>query len=43
MLLARIQADLCERFDLPEAAHPLQMKVQVCQRHSLAGVMKKHR
>ena len=42
-LLARIQADLCERFDLPEAPHPLLMKVQASQRHALAGMMNKHR
>ena len=41
-LLARIQADLCERFDLPEAQHALLMKVQACQRHAVAGVVKKH-
>ena len=42
-LLARIQADLCERFDLPEAQHALLMKVQACQRHAVAGVVKRHR
>jgi DNA polymerase III subunit epsilon len=41
-LLARIQADLCERFDLLDAQHPLLMKVQACQRHAVAGVVKKH-
>lgn len=42
-LLARIQADLCDRFDLPDAPHPLLLKVQVCQRQALAGAMRKHR
>ena len=41
-LLARIQADLCTRFDLPDAKHPLLMKVQACQRHAVAGVIKRH-
>ena len=41
-LLARIQADLCARFDLPDAKHPLLMKVQACQRHAVAGVVKRH-
>jgi len=40
-LLARIQADLCDRFDLPQAQHPLLMKVQTCQRHAMAGVVKR--
>ena len=35
-LLARIQADLCERFDLPEARHPLLMKVQASPKHAMA-------
>jgi hypothetical protein len=42
-LLARIRADLCQRYDLPEASHALLMKVQTCQRHALTGMMKKHR
>lgn len=42
-LLARIRADLCQRYDLPEAPHALLMKVQGCQRHALAGMMKKYR
>ena len=41
-LLARIQADLCARFDLLDAQHALLMKVQACQRHAVAGVVKKH-
>ena len=41
-LLARIQSDLCERFDLLEAQHALLMKVQACQRHAVAGVVKRH-
>lgn len=42
-LLARIQTDLCQRFDLPEALHPLLMKIQSSPKHALAGVVKKHR
>jgi DNA polymerase-3 subunit epsilon len=41
-LLARIQADLCERYTLREAPHPLLLKIQACQRHALAGVVHKH-
>ena len=41
-LLARIQADLCARFDLLDAQHALLMKVQSCQRHAVAGVIKRH-
>jgi DNA polymerase-3 subunit epsilon len=41
-LLARIQADLCQRFDLPEALHPLLMKIQSNPKHALAGVVKKY-
>ncbi len=41
-LLQRIQADLCQRFDLPEARHPLLMKVQASPKHALAGVVKKY-
>ena len=40
-LLARIQADLCRRFDLPEAGHPLLMKVQASPKHAMAGAVKK--
>ena len=40
-LLARIQADLCDRFDLPEARHPLLMTVQASPRQTLAGAVKK--
>ena len=42
LLLARIQADLCARFGLPDAHHALLMKVQACQRHAVAGVVKRH-
>ena len=42
-LLTRIQADLCQRFDLPDAPHPLLLKLQACQRHALAGAVRKHR
>ncbi|MFZ2329112.1 MAG: 3'-5' exonuclease, partial [Rhodoferax sp.] len=41
-LLKRIQADLCQRFDLPEAQHPLLMKVQASPRHAIAGAIKKY-
>lgn len=41
-LLGRIQADLCHRFDLAEAQHPLLMKVQSSPKHAMAGVVKKH-
>ena len=41
-LLARIQADLCARVDLLDAQHALLMKVQACQRHAVAGVVKRH-
>lgn len=41
-LLKCIQADLCQRFDLPEAQHPLLMKVQASPKHAMAGVVKKH-
>ena len=41
-LLARIQADLCAQFDLPDAKHALLMKVQACQRHAVAGVVQRH-
>ena len=40
-LLARIQADLCDRFDLPDARHPLLMKVQASPRQALASVVKR--
>jgi len=40
-LLARIQADLCDRFDLPEARHPLLMKLQASPKHGLVGAVKK--
>lgn len=41
-LLQRIQADLCRRFDLPKAQHPLLMKVQASPKHAMAGVIKKY-
>lgn len=41
-LLKRIQADLCQRFDLPEAQHPLLMKVQASPKHAIAGAIKKY-
>ena len=40
-LLARIQADLCDRFDLSEARHALLVKVQASPRQALAGAVKK--
>ncbi len=42
-LLTRIQADLCERFDLPEAQHPLLMKVQSSPRHAIEKTIKSYR
>jgi DNA polymerase-3 subunit epsilon len=41
-LLARIQADLCHRFDLPDAGHPLLMKIQSSPKNALAGAVKKY-
>jgi len=41
-LLARIQADLCQRFGLDDAHHPLLMKVQSSPRHAIEGAIKKH-
>jgi len=41
-LLQRIQADLCQRFDLPEAQHPLLMHVQASPRHAIAGAVKRY-
>ena len=41
-LLQRIQADLCQRFDLPQAQHPLLMKVQSSAKHAMAAVVKKY-
>ena len=41
-LLKRIQADLCQRFELPEARHPLLMKIQSSPKHAMAGVVKKY-
>ena len=41
-LLTRIQTDLCQRFGLPEAAHPLLMKVQSSPKHAMAGVVRKY-
>ncbi|MBK7006421.1 MAG: 3'-5' exonuclease [Burkholderiales bacterium] len=41
-LLARIQADLCHRFDLPEAPHPLLMKIQSSPKPAIAGAVKKY-
>jgi DNA polymerase-3 subunit epsilon len=41
-LLNRIQTDLCQRFDLPEARHPLLMKVQTSPKHALPEVVRKY-
>jgi DNA polymerase-3 subunit epsilon len=41
-LLARIQTDLCQRFDLPEALHPLLMKIQSSPKHAVAGAIQKY-
>ena len=40
-LLARIQADLCQRFGLPHAGHALLMQAQACQRQALPAVMRR--
>lgn len=40
-LLKRIQADLCQRFDLPDARHPLLMKVQSSPKQAMARVVEK--
>ncbi len=42
-LLLRIKTNLCQRFDLPEAPHPLLMKIQSSPKHAMADVVKKHR
>jgi DNA polymerase-3 subunit epsilon len=42
-LLARIQTDLCQRFGLPEALHPLLMKIQSSPKNALAGAIEKYR
>jgi DNA polymerase-3 subunit epsilon len=42
-LLARIQTDLCQRFGLPEAIHPLLMKIQSSPKNALAGAIEKYR
>ena len=41
-LLARIQSDLCQRFDLPQALHPLLMKIQSSPKHAMAGAIEKY-
>ena len=41
-LLARIQSDLCQRFDLPQALHPLLMKIQSSPKHDMAGAIEKY-
>ena len=41
-LLARIQADLCDRFALAEASHSLLMAVQACQRQALGASVQRH-
>ena len=41
-LLARIQTDLCQRFDLPQALHPLLMKIQTSPKHAMAGAIEKY-
>ncbi|MES2583356.1 MAG: 3'-5' exonuclease [Pseudomonadota bacterium] len=41
-LLARIQTDLCQRFDLPDARHPLLMKIQSSPKHAIAGAIEKY-
>ena len=41
-LLARIQTDLCARFHLPEARHPLLMKIQSSPKHAVSGAIEKY-
>ena len=41
-LLARIQTDLCQRFDLSDAQHPLLMKIQSSPKHAIAGAVEKY-
>jgi DNA polymerase-3 subunit epsilon len=41
-LLARIQADLCQRFDVEAANHALMMKVQSCQRAAMDKAVRKY-
>jgi DNA polymerase-3 subunit epsilon len=40
-LLKRIQADLCQRFSLSDAQHPLLMKVQSNPTHAMSRVVEK--
>ena len=41
-LLARIQADLCQRFEVAQASHALMMKVQSCQRAAMDKAVKRY-
>lgn len=41
-LLARMQRDLCRRFDLDAVEHPLLVKLQGCPRGALVAAMRKH-
>lgn len=41
-LLARIQADLCERFGLARAGHDLLMRVQASQRHAVPAAVQRY-
>ena len=41
-LLARIQADLCQRFEVTQASHALMMKVQSCQRAAMDKAVRKY-
>ena len=41
-LLIRIQTDLCQRFALPAAQHPLLMKVQSSPKHAIDTAVKKY-
>ena len=41
-LLQRIQTDLCQRFELSRAQHPLLMKIQSSPKHAMEGVVKKY-
>ncbi len=41
-LLARIQADLCQRYEVQVANHALMMKVQACQRAAMDKAVRKY-
>ncbi|MES2949374.1 MAG: 3'-5' exonuclease [Pseudomonadota bacterium] len=41
-LLVRIQTDLCQRFEIPQAQHPLLMKVQSSPKHAIDKAVMKY-